>query len=130
MRHMIVPGAVAVAIVGCVLAVRANVTTGRMHGDLGQERYKRMVAEEQLQKSEDATRRLEMELAKERNKIKGIQGILHIGQVDNKTLKAQVASMDVERASLYKERESLMSRIGQLQTAPASSDAQAQEANP
>ena len=61
-KNMTLPVAVFVAIIGCVLAVSANVTTSKMHSDIEQERYKRLAAEEQLQKAMGMISQLKVQL--------------------------------------------------------------------
>lgn len=109
MKNMIVPVSVAVAIVGCVLAVSANGTTSKIHQDLHQERYQRLLAEEQLNKSQMTVKSLQSELEETRDKLAGIKEILDKGQSD---LKSQINQMQ-------QENQALMTQLQQMQAAPA-----------
>lgn len=130
MKNMTLPVAVAVAIIGCVLAVSANVTTSKMHEDLDQERYKRMSAEKQLQKAHAAINRFKTELSDARNKIQGIQEILNVGQSARESLKGELESVSQEREALRKERESLMKKVEQLQKESAPQASQEEVPSP
>jgi len=129
-NKMTLPVAVAVAIVGCVLAVSANVTTSKMHSDLEQERYKRMAAEQQIQKFRNIEMRYKAELRDTSDKIRKIKEILDAGKSKNKSLKGQLNSVSQERSSLLKEKEALMQRISKMQKEVASSTPRAQGVNP
>ena len=96
------PVAIFVAIVGCVLAVSANVTTSKIQQDLEQERYKRFHAEEQVQN-------MQAELAASQSKIAGIEQILNTGATASEDFKSQLDSLTQERDSLLQEIKQLKS---------------------
>ncbi len=130
MKSIILPGAVIVAVIGCALAINATITTNKMQGNLDQERYKRMVAEEQFQKARGAIRTLTIEVEDSREKIQGIQKWLAIGKSMNEDLKRKVASINKEKESLQKERESLAARINRLEDGTGTRAGQGPSANP
>ena len=108
MKSRALPVAVAVAIIGCVLAVSANVTTSKMQDQLMQERYLRMVAERNLEKAKGQIQGLESDFADAKNKIDNIQGILTQGKSAN-------AQMNSELSSLRQESQTLRQQVVNLQ---------------
>ena len=67
-NNRLLPWAVGVAILGCVLAVSANVTTSKIHDNLDKERSVRLTVEQQLQAANDRIRALETRLAESQKK--------------------------------------------------------------
>ena len=118
-KNMSLPVAVFVAIVGCVLAVSANVTTSKMHRHLEQERYQRMLAESQLQKADNTIKALKKELSATQDKIAGITQILNQGQTAAENLKSQLKGMAQEKDSLSQEIQQLQSELNQQRTQAA-----------
>ena len=100
MKNMILPVAVFVAIVGCVLAVSANVSSSGMYDNLKNERYLRIVAEEKLQKAEKIIQALNTELKDSRDKIESIGAILNQGRTVADDLRSQLDKTSVEKAQL------------------------------
>ena len=105
MKNMILPVAVFVAIVGCVLAVSANVSSSGMYDNLKNERYLRIVAEEKLQKAEKIIQALNTELKDSRDKIESIGAILNQGRTVADDLRSQLDKTSVEKAQLLKQFE-------------------------
>jgi len=104
MKSMTVPVAVAVAIVGCVLAVSANVTTTQMNRNLDNEAYKRMAAEKELMKAQAEIKKYQTELAAAQAKLQDIKSVLDKGQAEMK------AKLDAER----QEKARLMQEVEQI----------------
>ena len=100
MKKMTLPVAVFVAILGCVLAVSANVTTMRIHGNLKQERFKRIAAEQQLQSAINDIRLMKQQLTESRNALNGIRAILTSDRETSTALQAQLDRMEQEKKNL------------------------------
>jgi len=122
-KTLTLPVAVGVAILGCVLAVSANVTTSKTIEDLKEERYKRMLAEEQLQKAKNDVTSLNTRLVETQNKIQGIEKILNQGRTEAQKLEQQLSAIQQEKATL-------MQQIETMKTAPQDMDMQEATANP
>lgn len=108
MKKMSLPVAVFVALLGCGLAVIANVTTSRMHEKLEGERYRRIAVEEQLQKADQMIVQLKVELAEAKNKIASIQSILS----GTENLKDQLKAVDAQKRALQKQIQELQQQMG------------------
>ena len=113
MKKMTLPVAVAVAIIGCVLAVSANVTTSKMNDNLDQERYQRMLVEKQFQKAQGTIKELQNELKASRAKIQSIEQILNQGESATADLKAQLEAVAKEKETLRQQIEALNLASGQ-----------------
>ena len=114
-RNRVLPWAVGVAILGCVLAVSANVTTSKIHENLANERHLRMILEQQLQGASQKIQVLERHLAESQEKLGGIEAILNQGKDTTNDLRARLDSVT-------KEKERLAQQMVQLQnqTEPSS----------
>lgn len=100
MKNMTVPVAVGVAIIGCVLAVSANVTTSKIHKDLDQERYKRIIAEKELQKATNQIKQLERQLGDAESKVSSIRQIIEQGNSEVQNLQTQLEALSKEKSAL------------------------------
>lgn len=100
MKNLSLPIAVGVAIVGCVLAVVANVTTNNIHEDLSLEQYHRIEAERGLQQARRKIAVLTKEVKEANSKIQSIQTILNQGKTKADSLKSKLDIMAQERKSL------------------------------
>ena len=109
-KTMTLPVAVAVAIIGCVLAVSANVTTSKTVEDLKQERYKRMVAEEQLQKAKNDVSALSEQLFDSQAKIESIERILNQGKTETQQLEQDLSAAQADKASLLQQLQEMQER--------------------
>ena len=109
-KTMTLPVAVAVAIIGCVLAVSANVTTSKTVEDLKQERYKRMVAEEQLQKAKNDVSALSGQLFDSQAKIESIERILNQGKTETQQLEQDLSAAQADKASLLQQLQEMQER--------------------
>jgi len=116
---MTLPVAVFVAIVGCVLAVSANVTTSNIHQDLEKERYKRLSAEEQLQKDQGLIVRLRKDLADSQQKLGAIDQVINQGKSATTTLQSQLEAVNNEKAVLMEQVQQLQKAITEIQQPPA-----------
>ena len=103
MKKMTLPVAVAVAIIGCVLAVSANVTASKAQQSLNQERFRRMSIEEQLQTALSKVKGLQAQLAETQKKIGSIQGILDEGNSARADLEKQLKEMAEQKAALQQQ---------------------------
>lgn len=111
-KNLTVPIAVAIGIVGCVLAASANLTASKLHESLEQERYKRIVAEEQVQTTKNTVKTLESDLADSKGKLASIEDILK----SNKT------AMENQMEKIAKERDALKQQLQTVQPPAASTD--------
>jgi len=106
---------VIVLMVGFLLmALSSNRAVGHIKRDLDQERYKRIVAEENLSKSSAKINSLETELSATRDKIQNVQTILQEGKSETTDLKVQLERMTKAKEALDKKIEELKNA-----TAPA-----------
>jgi septal ring factor EnvC (AmiA/AmiB activator) len=117
-KTMTLPVAVAVAIIGCVLAVSANVTTSKMHQSLQQERYRRLSAEDQLQKAQITIKNMNEELVTSRAKMEGIEKILNQGRTDSQQLEAQLQGVNQEKQALQQQLQQMQDQLKNLTTLP------------
>lgn len=108
MKKMTLPIAIFVAILGCVLAVSANVTTMKIHGSLRQEQFKRIKAEQQLQAAVNDIRLMKQQLTESRNALDGIRAILDSDRNASDALQAQLNKMKQEKKSLESQVNTLM----------------------
>lgn len=109
MKKMTLPIAVAVAIIGCVLAVSANVTTSQLSTKLENERAKRFMAEEALQKTQIEVKKLEGQLQDSQAKLSKIQEVFNQGQ-------SKTTELSTQMKNLMQEREQLKAQVQQLQS--------------
>ena len=107
MKGMNLAVAVAVAIIGCVLAVSANVNAIKVQETLKEERYQRIATENKLQMAEKAISTLNADLATAKKKMDGIQQILNQGQASNTDLKAQLEHAAKEKGFLQQQVQTL-----------------------
>ena len=115
---------VIVLMVGFLLmALTSNQAVGHIKRDLDQERYKRIVAEENLSKASAKVNSLEMELSSTRDKIQSVQVILQEGKTVTTDLKVQLERMT-------KTKEALEKKIEELRNAEAPADAVSAESKP
>ncbi len=106
-KGMTLAVAVAVAIIGCVLAVSANINAMKIQDTLKEERYKRISTEQQLQAAENTISSLNADLNKAQNKINGIQQIVNQGQTSNSDLKAQLEQTAKEKELLQQQLQTM-----------------------
>lgn len=109
-KNFTVPVAVFVAIVGCILAVNANVTTQKVESKLIEERQKRLAAEKALQEAQASVLQLQQQLETARNKIKDIEKVLSEGQTQRSSLQTQMLNLQKEKEQLQQKVESLRSQ--------------------
>ncbi len=119
MKSMTLPVAVAVAIIGCVLAVSANVTTSKMHQNLEKERYKRIVAEEQLQKAQATIKAMGAELKAAQAKIGSIEEILNLGASAKKDLEAKLKNVETEKQQMSTQIQQLQKKLQKSASQPS-----------
>ena len=107
MKKMTLPVAVAVAIIGCVLAVSANVTASKAQESLNQERFRRMSIEENLQTALSKIKSLQGQLAEKQEKIDSIEGILNQGNSALADKEKQLQSMAQQKQALEEQLKAL-----------------------
>lgn len=113
---------VIVLMVGFLLmTLSSNQTLGHMKRDLDQERYKRIVAEENLNKASVKISTLETELSTTRDKIQSIQAILQEGKNETSDLKGQLESVIKAKEALEKKIEQLKNAAAPAAEVPAES---------
>ncbi|MCR4336245.1 MAG: hypothetical protein NUV91_00345 [Candidatus Omnitrophica bacterium] len=111
MKNMTIPVAVAVAIIGCILAVSANVTTIKVRENLDRERYKRFAAEESLQKTQTQLQRLEAELSLANGKLTSIEDVINEGKSVRSDLQNEVDRLQEEKTLLEGQIQSLQGQV-------------------
>jgi len=99
-NNRLLPWAVGVAILGCVLAVSANVTTSKIHDNLDNERLVRMTYEQQLQIAKEKIRVLEIQLAVSNRKFESIAAILDQGRNTTNNLQSRLDAVTKEKETL------------------------------
>ena len=114
MKIKVLPWAVGVAILGCVLAVSANVTTSKMYDSLNHERHVRMQSEQNLQIASATIKTLEARLAESQKKFESIEAILNQGKATANDLQAKLDQVMQEKESLAKK----MTELEQQAAAP------------
>lgn len=98
----------------CAMAISSNQTAGRVQQDLEQERYQRIVAEENLYQANMKLTSSEVELTAARTKIETIQNILKEGKDQSSDLKVQLDSLTRTRQDLEKKIEDLKVEQAQM----------------
>ena len=97
-----------ILMIGAILmTLSSNQVTSKFHQELDQERYKRLVAEENLSKAATKISSLESELSGTREKIQSVQAILQEGKAQANDLKSQLDSVVSAKATLEKKIEEL-----------------------
>ena len=119
MKNRTLPVAVAVAIIGCVLAVSANVTTNEIHKSLNQERYKRMVAEEQLTQANNELKKMDAALQDSQTKLDSIEKVLNNGKSKTSDLESRLQTLSDENAALRAKMEGAQQQPPPVQPNPA-----------
>lgn len=102
MKNNVLPIAVGIALLGCVLAVYANLNSSKLNTTLDSERSKRIAAEEQLSKAQQQIGLLEKDLGDAKSKMTSIEKILN----DGKELAAELEVIKQEREMLKQQVES------------------------
>ncbi len=100
MKNATLPIAVGVAILGCVLAVYANLNSSKLSKDLDEERYKRLTAEQQLQNAQQKIGTAEAELGDAKSKMASIENILTNGKTAEKQLMGQLDELKMQNEAL------------------------------
>ena len=90
MRITIIILAVAFAVMGGGLAYRYNQEALNAQKELNQERYNRMIAEENLQKADAKIKLLQSDIARSEDKLKSVENILDETKTVNSDLKARI----------------------------------------
>jgi peptidoglycan hydrolase CwlO-like protein len=116
-KNRLLPWAVGVAILGCVLAVSANVTTSKIHENLNNERHARLRTEQQLQLAATRIRSLQAQLAESEKKFQNIQDILNQGRSTTHDLQSKLEQVT-------REKEMLAKRMSEIKDQPANDDIQ------
>ncbi len=107
MKNATLPVAVGVAILGCVLAVSANVSSANVNKMLEVERYNRITAEQRLQKAQQQISGLEAELGNAKSKMTSIEQILTDGKMATEQVATEMETIKQERDALKQQLESL-----------------------
>ncbi len=115
MKNITVPVAVAIAIIGCVLAVNASVNMSKIDQILEQERFHRLASEQKLQGAQRTIKQLERDLADSRKKIKNIEDIINQGKTTTSDLHAQLEKEAHEKVKLMQQVQQLQNTLGQLE---------------
>jgi peptidoglycan hydrolase CwlO-like protein len=101
MKNNVLPIAVGIALIGCVLAVYANLNSSKLNTTLDNERSKRIAAEEQLSKAQQQIGSLQKDLGDAKSKMASIEKILN----DGKELAVELEAIKMEREMLKQQVE-------------------------
>lgn len=104
-NNFMLPVCVGIAVLGCLLAVYANLNSAKLNKTVDGERYKRITAEQQLQKAQQQIAALQTELGESQSKMKSIEKILNDGQ----EIKAELDAVKKDREMLKQQIEALTS---------------------
>ncbi|MEW5895997.1 MAG: hypothetical protein AB1650_09635 [Candidatus Omnitrophota bacterium] len=118
MKNTIVSVAVVVALLGCLLAVFANVSSSKLNRALDEERYKRMTAEQNLQKAEQNLSSAEAELGKAKSKMASIEKILNDGRLVEEQLKGELKAVQQENEELMTQLTDIQQTVTVAETQP------------
>ena len=110
-KNRVLPWAVGVAILGCVLAVSANVTTSKIYENLNRERHARLVTEEQLQGAVNRIKALEGQLTASEKKFESIQAILNQGRDMTNDLQAKLDAVTQEKEALAEKMSAMQVQV-------------------
>ena len=102
-----------------LMALSSHQSIGHIKRDLDQERYKRMVAEENLNKASGKISTLETELSNTKDKIQSVQAILQEGKSETSDLKTQLERVTKAKEILEKKIEELKSTAASAPAVPA-----------
>ena len=108
MKNKTVPVLYIVVVLLCLLtALVASQRTTQAKDQLNEERYQRMILEENFQKSSSIITVLKNELAVSREKLENIQTIINQGSVEKSSLQSQLEQMTKLKESLERDIENL-----------------------
>lgn len=100
MKNTVLPLAIGVAVLGCVLAIYANMNNGSLKNILDEERSKRFAAEQQVIKIQRKVGSLEMQLGEAKSKMSSINKILSDGRQVEEDIMAELETIKKEREIL------------------------------
>jgi len=112
-KNKSLPVAVFVAIVGCVLAVSANVTTSKMHEKVKNERFKRLDLEKNILKLTQENNALKKDLAGKSSKLAQIEKIFNVGKAEKDNLKTELQKVVTEKDTLRSKIENLQKDLNE-----------------
>lgn len=104
---MSLPVAVFVAILGCVLAVSANVTTMQIHDQLKKERLRRFQAENTMQKMAQELKIIKSQANQYNQDLASIQEILGKRDTEKNAMKKQLDSLNEQNQVLLDQLDNL-----------------------
>ena len=105
MKNSVLPVAVGVALISCLLAVFANINSSKLGKNLDEERYKRLNAEQELQQFQQKLSAVETELGRAKSKMMNIEQILTDGRVIEEELKNELEAVRQEKEELMRKLE-------------------------
>jgi len=106
-KKMSLPVAVFVAILGCVLAVSANVTTMQIHDQLKKERLRRFQAENTMQKMAQELKIIKSQANQYNQDLASIQEILGKRDTEKNAMKKQLDSLNEQNQVLLDQLDNL-----------------------
>ncbi len=112
MKNMVVPVAVIVFVLVCVMTVMTSIQNKKNFSLLEQERYKRLTAEEKLQVVQTHAAKAEADLQAAQEKLNGIDGILQQGNSVAQKLTTELENVKGERDLVQKQLMELRESIG------------------
>ena len=114
-KNIILVVAVGLTILSCFMSVGSSRQAAKIREGLDQERYNRMVAEEELEKSKGTVTSLQTQLDVANLKIKSIQSLVDEGQNVKSNLQAQLQSITQLKASLEKQLQDMQKKSEAMQ---------------
>ncbi len=91
---------IVIAVLSVVFVYKFNNKASVARQELNQERYSRMIAEENIEKNKAALQSLRAELARAKAKVKMTKGVLKQSVTVNKGLKERLETADLVRETL------------------------------
>ncbi|OGX08585.1 MAG: hypothetical protein A2Z88_11640 [Omnitrophica WOR_2 bacterium GWA2_47_8] len=100
MKNAVVVGVVVLTVLSCAFIFKAHQDLEMERAKLVRERYVRMEAEENLQKTEGRIKSLERELADSKEKLDSIRSVLNTGSNANVDLKTELEALKQAKEEL------------------------------
>ncbi len=117
-KSLIIGAAILLTFFSCFLSISSSQQASKIREGLDQERYNRMVVEEQLEKAKVTIVSLQSQLEGANTKIKGIQALVEEGQNATSDLQAQLQSVSQLKSSLEKKLEEIQQKSMAAAAAP------------
>lgn len=119
MKSKTLPLAMVIAVIGCGLAIYANMNSADFKNMLDQERSKRFAAEQQLLKAQQKISVLQAELGSAKSKMSSIEKILTDGHAVQEELQSELDRARQEQEALKKQAQEAEAKATAAQEAAA-----------